>query len=190
MSTPKLLWEMMVHGCGWTTGIGALLGAGYGIVLLATMMLSLGQFDPSGAALPLLIVAVYAILLAALFGAIVAGGIGFIAGPIGGLLCAMMTRLFFPPLSNERLYQVVAGIAGALYGMLALLVAVRLISTSGFAPPIQTERETILLYVLPSLIGGAAGVYISQKVAGWYKEAVRANATSASQKPFGAAGLP
>ena len=72
MNTPKLLWEMAVHGCGWTTGTGALLGAGYGVVLLATMMLSLGQFDPNGAALSLLIVAVYAILLAALFGAVVA----------------------------------------------------------------------------------------------------------------------
>lgn len=189
MSTPKLLWSMTTRGCGWTTGIGALLGAGYGIILFATMMLSLGQFSGDNVVLPLFIVILYAVLIAALFGAGVAGAIGFIAGPIGGLFCGVMTRLFYLPLGSERPYRLVTGIAGGLYGMLALAVAVRLISTSGYAPPIETTRETIMLYIFPALLGGAAGIYISQKVAAWYMQASRADANETSQKPIGAAGL-
>jgi hypothetical protein len=37
MSTPTVLLSMVVRGGGWSTGIGALLGAGYGIALFTTM---------------------------------------------------------------------------------------------------------------------------------------------------------
>jgi hypothetical protein len=188
MSTPKLIWSMAVRGGGWTTGIGALLGAAYGVVLLMAAMLPQVQFNAGNAGLPLLVAFVYVFLIAALFGATVAGAIGFIAGPIGGLLCALMTRLFFLPLRDARVYRVVAAFAGGLYGILALVVAVRLISTSGLAPQIVTFRETVMLYVFPALIAGAAGVYISQKVVGWYQETARVENASAPQKPFGAAG--
>lgn len=168
MSTPKLLWSMMIRGWGRTTGIGALLGAGYGIVLLATTMLP--QFNRDNAALPLVVVMVYMILVAAVFGAVVAGAIGFITGPVGGLLCGLMTQWFFIPLRDERIYRIVAGLAGGLYGALALIVAVRLISTSGFAPPIVTWRETIMLYVFPSVLGGLAGIFISRPVIDVYRQ--------------------
>lgn len=164
MDTSKLLWSMVVRGCEWTAGVGALLGAAYGIVLLLTAMFALVQLDNNNAGLPLFAVLVVAIVIAALFGAIVAGIIGLIAGPMGGCLCALMTRFLFMPPRSERLYHIVAGIAGALYGALAVAVAVRLISTSGFAPPVETQREIIMLYVLPCALGGLAGIYLSHQV--------------------------
>lgn len=169
MSTPKLLWNMIARGCGRTTGLGALLGAGYGIVLLATAMLLPGQFNWNNAALPLFVVMLYVALIAALFGAVVAAVIGFISGPIGGLLCGLMTRFFFMPLRDARAYRIVAGIAGGLYGALALLVAIRLISTSGFAPPIVTREQALMLYVIPAVLGGLAGIYISRAVIDVYR---------------------
>ena len=165
MSTPRFLRSMVRRGWLWTTGIGALLGAGYGIVLLATMMLSLGQIAPDSAILPLVLVSLYGALLSASLGAIVAGGIGFVAGPLGGLLCAGMTRLLFIPLKNAHRYRATAQFVAAVYGMAAIGVAVRLISTSGFVPPIETTRQALTLYVLPILLGGAAGAYIGPKVA-------------------------
>lgn len=190
MNTLNLLWKMVVRGCGWTTGIGALLGAGYGIVLLATTMLPQMQFNGQNGALPLIIVSVYGLILAALFGALVAGVIGFVAGPIGGALCAGMTRLFFTPLESERSYRRTAAIAGGLYGMFALIVAVRLISTSGFsfAPPIRTMTETLMLYVFPSLLGGAAGIYISQKIVNWYMMVLPDERSMTVEKPVEAPG--
>lgn len=168
MSTSKLVWSMVVRGCGWTTWVGAVLGAGYGIVLFAAMMLSLAEFGPNNGALPLFFVVAYAVLVAALFGAVVAGAIGFVFGPIGGLLCGLMTRLFFMPQRSERFYRILARFAGGIYGALALVVAVRVISTSGFAPPIQTFREITMLYVFPALLGGLAGLYISRPVIDLY----------------------
>jgi hypothetical protein len=186
MSTSKGLWEMVVRGCAWTTAIGALLGAGYGVVLLVTMILSIGQSGPNGAELPIFIVILYGILLAMFFGAIVAGVIGFIAGPIGGLLCGLMTRLFFTPLRSERAYRITAGITGALYGLFSIVVAVRLVSTSGFAPPIETERQAVILYLFPALIGGAGGVFISRKMVDWYTRAVGPDTTATGEEPLGA----
>lgn len=188
MSTSQLLWSMVKRGCARTTGIGALLGAGYGIVLLATAMLSLAQINSENAGFPLFMVLLYVALVAALFGAVVAGVIGFIAGPIGGFLCGLMTHWFFTPLRNERTYRVIAGIAGGLYGVLAIIVSVRLISTSGFAPPIITPREITMLYVFPALIGGVAGIFISQKVTDLYNEVVRGGTSDTAQNPIEAAG--
>lgn len=182
MDASKLLWVMIQRGWSWTTGIGALLGAAYGIVLLATAMLSLWNFNPDNSAVLQVLVLFFAVIIAALFGAFVAAAIGFVAGPIGGLLCGLMTRLFFSPPGNVRWYHIIAGVAGGLYGMLAVIVAVRLISTSGFAPPIQTTREILILYVCPALLGGAAGIYISQRVADWYKQPMPADADGAVQK--------
>lgn len=176
MSTSTLLWSMVVRGWSWTTGIGALLGAGYGIVLLATMMVSLGQLAPDSPILQLALVIVYGALASAIFGAVVAGLIGLVAGPIGGLLCGAMTRVFFFPLHREHLYRMTARIAAALYGMVAIVTAVRLISTSGLAPTIETTYQAVILYVIPALIGGAAGIFISPKVTDWYIEAFRGNA--------------
>lgn len=164
MNTQRIVWNMVRNGWSWTVGIGALLGAGYGIVLFATAMLSLWEGGTNAQTVPLVFVMIFSILIAALFGAVVAAAIGFVAGPIGGLLCALMTRYWFSPPSSERLYRVVAAITGALYGVVAIAVAVRLISTSGFAPPIQTFREAIFLYVIPGLLGGAAGIFISRPV--------------------------
>lgn len=165
MDTRELLWRMLVRGCGWTTGLGALLGAGYGIVLLATMMLSLGQFaTPNNDAFPLILVMIYSGFIAAIFGAVVAGLIGVVAGPLGGILCAGMTRLFFFPLRNPGAYRLVAEVAAFFYGILAIVVAVRLISTSGLAPAIETARQVLMLYFIPGLLGGLAGIYISRQV--------------------------
>lgn len=164
MNTQRMVWNMVKSGWSWTTGVGALLGAGYGIVLFATAMLSLWQGGTNTQTLPLIFVMIFSILIAALFGAVVAAVIGFIAGPIGGLLCALMTHYLFSPPSSERRYRVVAAVTGGLYGIVAIVVAVRLISTSGFAPPVQTVREAIFLYVIPGLLGAAAGIFISRPV--------------------------
>lgn len=188
MSTPKLLWNMIARGCGRTTGIGALLGAGYGIVLLATAMFLPGQFNWSNAQLPLFFVLVYAALIAALFGAVVAAVIGFVSGPIGGFLCGLMTRFFFMPLRDARAYRIVAAIAGGLYGGLALIVAIRLISTSGFAPPIVTWQQALMLYVIPAALGGVAGTYISRHVIDVYRQEIEPAGTAKPlQKPTPAA---
>lgn len=172
MDASKLLWSMIQRGWSWTTGIGALLGAAYGIVLLATAIFSLWNFNPDNSAVQQVLVLFFAVIIAALFGAFVAAAIGFVAGPVGGALCAGMSRLFFTPLKNERTYRLTARIAGGLYGILALVVAVRLISTSGLAPTIQTSREALMLYVFPALIGGAAGVYISRRVTDVYVQSI------------------
>jgi hypothetical protein len=82
------------------------------------------------------------------------------------------------PLRNERIYRITAAIAGGLYGVLSLIVAVRLISTSGFAPEIVTEREILMLYVFPSLLGGLAGIFISRHVIDAYLPAKSAAASS------------
>ena len=165
MNLSKLLRMMTLRGWGWTIWVGALLGAGYGIVLFATALLSLWTFKTENAPpLGAVFAFVFAVLTAALFGAFVAGVIGFIAGPIGGAVCALLTHFFFAPPRNEPMYHQVTRIAGGVYGILAIVIAVRLISTSGLAPQIETFREILMLYIIPGVLGGLAGVYISSRV--------------------------
>lgn len=105
----------------------------------------------------------------------------------GGLLCGLMTRMWFSPPGNARLYQGAVRVTAVVYGMLAVALAVRLISTSGAAPPITTLREALILYVGPALLAGVAGFFISRRVADWYlQERVTARG-SAAEGPFGVA---
>ncbi len=171
MGTLRLLWGMTVRGAGWTMALGALLGAVYSVLVIGALFLITrlygsgnSQPPPPGTVLLLMV------FVLGIGGGIVGGVIGLVFGPLGGLLCSLMTRLSFWPLVNVRGYHRAVGMAGAAYGLIATPVGLWVISGFNVAPPTGQTENALLFYVLPALVGAAAGYVISQQIAAWYKE--------------------
>ena|GEM_PF-2197266 len=112
-----------------------------------------------------------------LIGAI-AGGIfsipaGIFVGATGGLLMSMLTRIFFYPLKNARRYHVVIGIVMGAYAFAVswiCFMAVYLL----FARDNTIQSPFVpWLALIPALIAGGLGYFVSGWIARWYSRAGR-----------------
>ncbi len=172
MSTPRLLWGMTARGAGWTLPVGAILGAVYSVFVIGFLFfLGRNTGGVNGQPPPPAAMLLSMAIILAIGGGIVGGLIGIVFGPIGGLLCALMTRLFFSPQAAAARYNRATGVTGALYGLLATPLGLWIISGFNVAPPTGEAGNALLFYILPSLIGVAAGLFISRQIADWYREA-------------------
>ncbi|MGB8643835.1 MAG: hypothetical protein WCF84_01235 [Anaerolineae bacterium] len=180
MRIPRLVWGMIVRGFGWTAPVGALLGALYSLVVIGAQLYAT-QKAPGPVQLPALVVMAIFLLVG---GALVGGGIGLVFGPLGGFLCAMITRFLFHSSPDARYLRMVKMI-GAVYGAAATVIGVLIVTGFNAPTPTSPTGNALVFYFLPALVGLGAGVYIAQQIAGWYREA--SQGAHADSKPTSAA---
>ncbi len=184
LSTSKLFWGMIWRSSAWGILTGGIGGAVYATLLMAASLvsepISSSPVADAEAFVSGIGVWVLSMLLVALAGGVSGNVIGLVFGPIGGLLCALLTRLFFFPLRDVRIYRWLVGISGGIYGVIVMVTSILLwayLILLVFPEPTGNETYNIDYFVgvavvglcfLPELIGGLACVLISQLIAGWY----------------------
>jgi hypothetical protein len=106
----------------------------------------------------------------------VAGGLfsvpaGMVVGVTGGLLMSLISRIFFYPLKDARRYRVVMGVLMGAYALVVswlCFMAVYLL----FARDNELQSPLVpWLTLLPALIAGGLGYFVSGWIAQWYVRA-------------------
>jgi len=104
----------------------------------------------------------------------VAGGLfsipaGIFVGATGGILMSILTRIFFYPLKNARRYRVTIGIVMGVYALVVswfCFIAIYLL----FARDNAIQSPLVpWLALIPALIAGALGYFVSGWIARWYE---------------------
>ena len=174
MSTPKLFWNILwrATACGVIIAltVQAIFGALLAVFGVAAAMANRGTelFSPGNA-----LAALGGIFILWLIGA-VAGGLfsipaGIFVGVTGGILMSILTRIFFYPLKNARRYRVTIGILMGVYALVVswfCFMAVYLL----FARDNTIQSPLVpWLALIPALIAGALGYFVSGWIARWYE---------------------
>lgn len=181
MRIATLIWGMFVRALGWTASVGALLGALYSFLVLGFLFF-ITRNGPGPFELPPLGLFLSMTIILILGGGLVGGLIGLVFGPVGGLFCAVMTRVLFA--TPDARYPQAVKIMGALYGAVATVVGLWIISGFNISPPTGAVGNALLFYILPAVVGFGAGFFIGQRIADWYQES-RTGATPAASSPGG-----
>ncbi len=167
MKTSTLVWGMIVRGLGWTASLGALFGALYSLFVIG-LLFFVTRSGPGHLELPPFGLFFTMGILLAVGGAIVGGLIGLVFGPIGGLFAGLLTRLLFKSNPSEH-YARTLRVAGGLYGAVATVIGLWIISGFNISPPTGATSNALLFYILPSLVGLGTGIYIAGQIATWYR---------------------
>lgn len=173
MSTSKLFLNITGRAtlCGAVIAVAvqALFGALLAAFAAAAAVSNRGTelFSPETA-----IAVLAGILFLWLVGAI-AGGIfsipaGILVGVSGGILMSILTRIFFYPLKNARRYRVVVGILMGAYAFVVSWLSFMAVYLLFARDNEMQSPEIPWLAMLPALIAGGLGYFVSGWIARWY----------------------
>lgn len=172
--TGKIIFGMGWRGVAWGLLGGTLLGAAYGAIFANAMFfIGLTTQAPAPPELKDALSAIAAVVVLALVGSVMGAmfgiPVGALVGLLDGLLMGIITRLFFFPLRDAKIYRrVMAWVcfvvtASASWGGFMLIWI--FLSNQGRA----NFTVFSLISAIPALIAGVASVFISRLIAGWYE---------------------
>ena len=170
MDTARLLgmivWRTTVSGLL----AGALLGGAYGALFLAvSFFVPLPAADDLAEAL--LLGVPVGLSYGFFFGALLGAPPGLVLGFVVGVLAALLTRVRFYPLRAVHRYRLTMGLLAAAASVIGGFILFPPLISWAFWPTV-TDSETLdywSLTVIPALIAGAAGWWISQRMTAWYE---------------------
>jgi eukaryotic-like serine/threonine-protein kinase len=173
VTTIKLLWGTTWRGGALGLLVGTLGGAAYG-ALFANGLLAWGLLaQPRALELKDLPAGIGAVVFLALIGAVIGAlfGVptGIVVGSANGLFLGILTRAFFYPLKNARVYRRTTAVVSALFtGVAAWLcfIAIMLFYADRNAANIGM---LIGIVTLPALIAGVGAGLLSQLITRWYE---------------------
>lgn len=174
MTTPRLLWGMTWRGTIWGLLAGTVLGIIYGAIFVEILLLV--AYDKQGLYVQTpnqISGGIAAMLFIALIGAI-AGGIfgaptGLGVGWLDGLLVGILTRMFFLPLRNTRVYRWTIAIISAIFTAItawACFIGILILYEPTRA---SVSVPLILIVAVPAPIAGIAAGFISRLITRWYE---------------------
>lgn len=178
MTTTRLLFGATWRGGGLGLVAGAMGGATYG-ALFANAMFFIGFItesqlppelkDAPGAIAAVVILAFIGSVMGAMFGM----PVGALVGLLDGLLIGIVTRLFFFPLRDAKIYRRVMALICFIVTASASWVGFMLIwiflSNQGKA----NFTVFSLISAIPALIAGVAATLLSRVIARWYERGAR-----------------
>ena len=175
MNTIRLLWNTLWRGGAWGLLMGSILGMTYGATF-ANILVFAGLISQPWGNFKLgdIPAAIFAVLILALLGAIFGGifGIptGFAVGVMNGLLFGILTRLFFYPLRDTRIYRRVMALASGLFTAIASWFGFILIWLLYANKEKDTLGAGIVMVTLPAIIAGIAAAFMSRLGTRWYEK--------------------
>lgn len=176
MSTPKLFFHITGRAAAGGIVIALTVQAIFGLALAAVAMAAAltnrgaELLEPTNA-----VPAILGILFLWLVGAI-AGGLfsipaGIFVGVSGGLLMSVLTRIFFYPLKNARRYRIVMGILMGAYAFVVSWVCFMAVYLLFARDNTIQAPEVPWIALIPALIAGVLGYFVSGFIAKWYVNA-------------------
>lgn len=176
MPTPKLFWNILWRATACGVIIALTVQAIFGALLVVFGFMAAATNRGAELLTPENAVATLGgIFILWLIGA-VGGGLfsipaGIFVGATGGILMSIITRIFFYPLKNARRYRIVIGIAMGVYALVVswlCFIAIYLL----FARDNTIQSPFVpWLALIPALIAGALGYFVSGWIARWYGKA-------------------
>ena len=177
MTTVKLLWGMTWRGGAWGLFAGTFGGTAYGALfanlLLAGGLVSQAPFEWKA---EYTVSAVGAMLFFALIGAVVGGifGVpsGLVVGCMVGLAIGILTRAFFYPPTNTRVFRWTLAIVSALLTTITAWVCFIGIMLFYANRNAANVGGLMVIVAIPALMAGAAAALISRLLVRWYEQHV------------------
>lgn len=189
MTTSTLFWNIT-----WRAAVGGLVTALVAQAIFGMAMASVGILAAvmNQGARPLTpaesVPTVLGIFSLGLMGMIASGiialPIGLVLGVSGGIVMSAITRLFFNPLQNARRYRAVIGIMMGGFSILVcwlVFMAIYLL----FARNNSLQSPLVpWLALLPALIAGGLGLFVSLWIARWYEGALQGASALVQSEPL------
>ena len=175
MNTIKLIWNTTWRGGAWGLLAGASLSMAYGATFANLLVFGgmitqpLGEFQPGD--IPAVI---FVIFFMAFIGTIMGGifGIptGFTVGAMNGFLFGIITRLFFYPPRNLRVYHAVMALSSGLFTAIASWVGFILIWQLYMNEEKGDLGAGVVMVTIPAIIAGIAAAFMSRLGYKWYEK--------------------
>ncbi len=168
----NILWRAVMGGVVIALTVQAIFGALFAVFGVAAAMANRGtELLELTNAIPVILGIFIFWLIGAVTGGLFSIPAGIFVGATGGVLMSAITRIFFYPLKNARRYRVTIGILMGLYALVVswlCFMAVYLL----FARDNTIQSPFVpWIAIIPALIAGALGYFVSGWIARWYEKA-------------------
>ena len=177
MTTGKLFWNTLWRGGLWGLFGGALFGAGFGAIFANILfffgMIAQAPFDLRAQDILSAIVAViFLALIGAVVGALFGVPSGIVVGLGNGLLLGILSRAFFFPLKDVRVYRRTITIVSAVFSTISACICFIAIALFYANRNAANVPALAALFAIPALVSGVCALFISQTIARWYEKTI------------------
>jgi hypothetical protein len=169
---------MIWRGIAGGSVFGLLLGAIYGAIL-AVYSLASDSYLFGTRSNDFLIGNILIIGVGGFVGGLAGLGLGLCLGFVGGAILGTLTRLFFYSKITSTGYITFVRVAGMLFGIIGAplgVIGFEILRSQSFRRP-WTLSITPVYHIVPALIAGFAAMFIGGRIAHWYENEMRKQAS-------------